>query len=655
MPDEKLKRAIDVVFLGSSGYYNGEFVSRISGKKIMVKASFTPVLNDDGSLLGGIGIIEDIEKRQKAENLINLNEMRLEALLKLYQMQDCQMHEIAEYTIQKGVELTSSKIGYLEFLNEEEKVLETYQWPKDIYERSKKEPFVHPVRFNGFWGEAIRERRAIIVNRADDHKHLDDAYPQKIEKTLRHITVPVFDNEQIVAVAGVLNKDTDYDESDVRQLTLLMEGMWKLVQYKNTNDVIYEALRMRRLLESIMSSSPAIVFLWKPEHDWPVDFVSDNIEQFGYQVDDFISGKIIYGDIIHPSDLQRVRDEVERATIEGFSDFSQEYRILTSSGEVRWVDERTKLHYDDVGMLSYLQGIIVDITESKHASNFMRIGSNLDNIIEDTGDIRDTLKKMLDFALEARTIDCGVIYSVDQKTGDFDAAVYKGFSEKFVTSLSHFSSNTLLARFFTTGYPVYKYFSEISKMLGSFRLEDEGLQAMAFIPVRFNDQLIAALLLASNKELEIPADSRNLVETIANQLGVIISRKSSYPVSHKNKNNLISIVDILDEMVFIISMEGEILYVNPPLIKNLGYNEKELLNKDFLILYPPGQEDNVLSELDNIMDGSSDTCDIPLISKEGYPLSVRSKFTFGDWDEQDVLVVICAFTRSLGFEDTDQQ
>ena len=44
------------------------------------------------------------------------------------------------------------------------------------------------------------------------------------------MNVPIFDGDHIVAVVGVGNKEEDYDESDVRQLTLLLQGMWKLIQ-----------------------------------------------------------------------------------------------------------------------------------------------------------------------------------------------------------------------------------------------------------------------------------------------------------------------------------------------------------------------------------------------------------------------------------------
>ena len=51
----------------------------------------------------------------------------------------------------------------------------------------------------------------------------------------RHMNVPVFDGDHIVIVAGVGNKEEPYDESDVRQLRLLMQGMWQLVQRRRAD------------------------------------------------------------------------------------------------------------------------------------------------------------------------------------------------------------------------------------------------------------------------------------------------------------------------------------------------------------------------------------------------------------------------------------
>ena len=92
------------------------------------------------------------------------------------------------------------------------------------------------------------------------------------------------------------------------------------------------ALEMAKELISVINKVPVTVFLWRPEKYWPAEFVSENIKQFGYTVEEFTSGKLLYGNIVHPDDLERVERELSRRIEEDYVDFSQEYRILTKSG-----------------------------------------------------------------------------------------------------------------------------------------------------------------------------------------------------------------------------------------------------------------------------------------------------------------------------------
>ena len=645
--NKKLKETIENVFLGDSGTFEGECLSTITGKTLTIKANFTPILEQDDSLLGSIGIFEDVTQRKQVEETIRMNELRLTTLLELYQMQAAPMHDIAEFIIKGAVELTGSKIGYLEFLNDDDNVLEMYHWPRDALNLSTSgdEPFVHPIKSTGLWGEAIRTHNPVIVNRHYTSDETDEISSIYNETLTRYVMVPIHENEQTVAVACVGNKNSDYNESDVHQLTLLMEGMWKVLQYKHKNDIQNKSLKVHKVLDSVLSSSPAVVFLWRPEKDWPVEFISENISQFGYSVDDFMSGKMNYGDIIHPSDLDRVRTEMNRASNEGFSDFSQEYRILTKSGEIRWVDERTLIHTNENGTMDYLQGIIVDITERKQANNFMRIEQDLDDALDDKWNMQDAFESVLDSALETKAIDSAIIYLVDEHRGEFELVAHRGVSERFVKSATNFSQNTILANFFMTGYPVYKYFSDISFILPGKDLSFEGLQAMAFLPVHVNDELVAAIALGSHKYLEIPANSRNLIESIANLIGVIISRMKNDSSVHKNKNNMRSLLDALDEIVFVIDVEGKILHTNSALHKHLNYSDKDIYMKDYLMLYPQGQEDSVCSKLDEVIEEKSFSCDIPLVSKEGIHTPVKTKFTIGDWGGKEVIIATASIVK----------
>ncbi|WP_406655964.1 PAS domain S-box protein [Methanolobus sp. ZRKC2] len=123
---------------------------------------------------------------------------------------------------------------------------------------------------------------------------------------------------------------------------------------------------LKEEMENIINHSPVIVFKWRSKRNWPVEFVSSNVEQIGYTVEDFTSNRINYADIVHTEDAWRMHLRLSKYYHTKTTEFNWEYRIFTKSGEVRWVDERTFIRHNNDGSIT-LQGIILDITERKMA------------------------------------------------------------------------------------------------------------------------------------------------------------------------------------------------------------------------------------------------------------------------------------------------
>ncbi|MCX7816233.1 MAG: PAS domain S-box protein [Syntrophales bacterium] len=141
-----------------------------------------------------------------------------------------------------------------------------------------------------------------------------------------------------------------------------------MTHYISVIEYVTEGVRLDaelREMEYIIERSPLVVFLWRNAPGWPVDYVSRNVSLFGYAPEDFTEGRILYDKIIHPEDLPRVEEEVDRYTREGRVEYTQEYRILTASGDVRWVDDRTWVRRDERGNVTHYQGIVLDITDRK--------------------------------------------------------------------------------------------------------------------------------------------------------------------------------------------------------------------------------------------------------------------------------------------------
>jgi PAS domain S-box-containing protein len=135
---------------------------------------------------------------------------------------------------------------------------------------------------------------------------------------------------------------------------------------KREESELREAYNNIRELEFIVRHSPAVAFLWRAEEGWPVEYVSASVENFGYTPEDFLSGRISYSAIIYPDDRARVAAEVrEFSSRPEQTEFTQEYRILTSGGDARWIDDRTWIRRDEQGRITHYQGIIFDITDRK--------------------------------------------------------------------------------------------------------------------------------------------------------------------------------------------------------------------------------------------------------------------------------------------------
>lgn len=123
---------------------------------------------------------------------------------------------------------------------------------------------------------------------------------------------------------------------------------------------------------SAIKNSPNVLFRLQTDTGWPVEYLSENISLFGYNADDFISGKIKFFDFIHPDDRQRVADEFQRFIDCGINHYRMRYRFCDGKNNVRWVDEWAVSIMDQEGRVTHRHGILVEITEHKQVEAELR-------------------------------------------------------------------------------------------------------------------------------------------------------------------------------------------------------------------------------------------------------------------------------------------
>ena len=340
------------------------------------------------------------ESRKWAEDALHLEQSRLEALLQLGQMTTASVQEITDFALEEAVRLTESQIGYLAFMNEDESVLTMHSWSKTAMKQCAiiDKPIVYPVETTGLWGEAVRQRKAVITNdyAAPDVKK--KGYPKGHVRVTRHMNIPVFDGDRVVAVAGVGNKPAPYGESDIQQLTLLMQGMWRLVQRKqaeqalresheqlekrvnkrtaelaHVNDELKREIAERKLAEKVIKDSQAMYS--SLVENLPVHVLRKDIKgRFTFANQSFcdllgktleeIKGKSDF-DFYTEELAQKYRQDDERVLRSG--ELFETVEENKKDGETRYVQVMKAVIRDAGGKAVGVQGIFWDVTEHRKA------------------------------------------------------------------------------------------------------------------------------------------------------------------------------------------------------------------------------------------------------------------------------------------------
>ncbi|HDL64244.1 MAG TPA: PAS domain S-box protein [Proteobacteria bacterium] len=215
--------------------------------------------------------------------------------------------------------------------------------------------------------ETIREGVYIeTINVRKDGTHI----PVEVSNTL----IEIGGEKRVVAILHDISERVESRE----KLLAVYEDMEKEVRDRTeeltrSNEKLKREIIERKRAEEklreehqLFIGGPTVVFKWRAEPGWPVEYVSLNVEsQFGYRPDDFISGRILYESIIHPDDLPRIAQEVKKYSETGKVFFEQTYRIAHVQGNYCWVNDRTVISRNSDGKIDHYYGYLFDITERK--------------------------------------------------------------------------------------------------------------------------------------------------------------------------------------------------------------------------------------------------------------------------------------------------
>ncbi|MES9969987.1 MAG: AAA family ATPase [Candidatus Thiodiazotropha sp.] len=303
------------------------------------------------------------------------------ALLRINQMSEASNQEIMEYALEEAIHLTASAIGYIGFVNEEETSMSVQAWSLNVMPECgiAEAPIDFSLATGGLWAEAIRQRRPVVTNDYNAPNEWKRGTPEGHLSLTRHMNLPVIVDGKIVLVAGVGNKKTAYSETDVQQLMLVMEGMWRLTERKRTSD---ELLLTSERLQ--LATHVAKVGVW----DW--DVVNNELQMdesmyqlYGIRSEDFGGAYDTWARTLYPEDRAYAEGEIQ-AALRGEHEYEPEFRIVRPDGSVRHIKANSKTIMDQEGKPLRMIGTNIDITERKQAEKeLLRYKEHLEETVQE--------------------------------------------------------------------------------------------------------------------------------------------------------------------------------------------------------------------------------------------------------------------------------
>ncbi|MHC4213276.1 MAG: PAS domain S-box protein [Planctomycetota bacterium] len=547
------------------------------------------ITNESGQVSRLAGIAEDITERKKAEDALNLHDLRLQALLNLYKMAPASQQAILDFVREEIIQITQSEFAFIGFLADDESMMSMDNWSKKTMAQCAvvEKPMHFPIAQAGLWTQAIHQRKPVIVNDYESSNLEKKGYPKGHVPLKRLLSVPVFEGERIVALAAVANKQTDYDELDVWAATSMMNDMWRLVQNKQSVEAIQKS---EANYKTIFSAANDAMFVHDVENARILSANDMACEMFGYNQEEFLD--LTVEDIskgLPPYTQQVAIGWIKKAANEGPQLF--EWICKDKTGKTFWVDVNLKLAV--IEGTNRMLAIVRNINERKQAEARQQLANKILGRLNQKSQRSELARDVLALIKEAMGFTAVAIRLRDGD--DFPYFQADGFSDEFVKSENYLCTRDQCGKIIrdSDGQPVVEcmcgkvvigninpalpFFTEggsfwtssttellkqtaLKEQLGAVRsyCNQAGFESVALVPLRSGNEVVGLLQLNDQKPGRFTPETILFLEGIGASIGIALARITA----QEEVRNLAKFPSENPNPVLRISKDYTILYAN---------------------------------------------------------------------------------------------
>ena len=291
-----------------------------------------------------------------------------------------------------------------------------------------------------------------------------------------------------------------------------------------------------RILSHLVDSLPGMPYRYLFDQAWMIEFVGTGCAKLtGYSYDDLIKNRIkSYKDLIHPEDFETAKERITEA-VQKNAAYDLNYRLVTRSGEIRWVRDIGKVVQAIAGGSHLLEGFIIDITLHKETerqvksqlSRFEALRA-IDTTITASYDLRVTFDVILQQVALQLGVDAADVLLLDKVDQTLKYVAGRGFkTETFQNSALR------LGEGYAGQAAIEKRLVRVANLSNSFGelrrlpyLAQEGFFAYFGVPLIARGQVKGILELFQRSPLDPNGEWLDFLNALAGQAAIAIDNAS---------------------------------------------------------------------------------------------------------------------------------
>ncbi|MCF8306116.1 MAG: PAS domain S-box protein [Ignavibacteriales bacterium] len=433
-------------------------------------------------------------------------------------------------------------------------------------------------------------------------------------------------------------------EWDSEGKPLLMSGTHQeITERKNIEAALLES---RERLDLVIKGSN--------DAPWDWNLVTDQIfyssrwwEQLGYEPEELSTTSQLWENLTHPDDIEHVNEVFRKALESTKESYEAEFRMLHKKGHYVPILSRGFITRDETGKALRVTGTNMDLTEQKRAAEFerelLRLSVQMTSV--HGNEILDAINKALGkigFLLKA---DRAYIFEIDEADNSM-SNTYEWCNDGIQSEIDNLQRVPLdafpiwmetLRRQENMLIPSVKNLPESQKALREV-LEPQGIQSLIAVPILDSNKLIGFVGLDAVKKPKIYNDFEvNNLKVWSNMLAGILSKQRIDQVLDQTRKNYETFFNTIDDFLFVLDEQGNMLHINNTVKNRLGYSTEELLGESVLIVHPEEHREEAGRIVGEMLEGTADFCPVPLLTKSGNYIPVETRVKSGFWDGHPVI------------------